>query len=995
MEYIGGEYFRELLSRSFFQPSSTRKSSKFVMHDLINDLAQVVARDTCFRLEDRLKYQEQCKNIKKARHSSYMQEYHEGMKKFEIFDKAPHLRTFLPFSLRSGSYFRLATNVPRNLLLKLRRLRVLNMSRYCITEVPNSVGDLKHLRYLNLSHSQIKELPESLGSLYNLQTLMLRACRKLKKLPTDLGNLIDLRHLDTTDAHSLEEMPLGIGKLASLQTLSNFIVTKKNGLRIKELGNLIYLRGKLCLSGLQHVVNPLDAREANLNDKQGLDVLSMEWSVNSDDSRDGRAETEVLDMLRPQKNLKELHIKGYLGIGFPTWIGDPLFSNMADLSLDNCGNCASLPPLGQLPSLKKLYIKGMRVLKYVGCEFYGQGGVQPFPLLKTLSFENMPEWEDWYAFGDHKEVQPFTRVKYLSIIECPKLVKMLPTDLPCLNNLEIRDCPNLCGVMPKDLPCLNNLEIRDCPKLCRMMPKDLPCLNKLRISGCPQFLVEGSSNSLPSLTSIAMNDVPLTSLEAVLEMRSMVDDEVISANTKSKHPSSITALSIGMIKKLELLPKWVTHGLMEVEELNIQSCEELKTLWKNEARVQHSFPAFRRLEIEDCPQLVSLFEEDEDEENEGQHQQQQEEGLPSIVRLEGLRIDNCEKLEKLPRLLHTFTFLRELCVCNCPSLGSFPATGFPCKLKRLEILDCEALQTFPETGFPCTLKRLEIRDCEALQSLFGWIRQINDNNLEVLVVADCPSLTWLISCRGGGLPHTLKQLDIKNCKKLEALLVEEGMEINCPSLESVWISGCDRLKYLPDALRNLRNLSRLWLYGCKNLEYIPEGWFHSATNLRRLDITGCKKLKALPHGLQSINYLTSLEQLGMNISQWNNNFKKIGLHSLPSLKTLSISGEEEEHPVGSSFPIDGMLLPTSLIYLRISDFRNLEKLSSKLFQNLASLEDLWIRDCPRLKSLPVQRLPPSLNELSIESCPRLTGKCEKGKGKYWPRLANIPDVDVS
>ncbi|CAL5382961.1 unnamed protein product [Camellia sinensis] len=185
------------------------------------------------------------------------------------------------------------------------------------------------------------------------------------------------------------------------------------------------------------------------------------------------------------------------------------------------------------------------------------------------------------------------------------------------------------------------------------------------------------------------------------------------------------------------------------------------------------------------------------------------------------------------------------------------------------------------------------------------------------------------------------------------------------------------------------------LCGCKNLEYIPEGWLHSATNLRELNIRGCKKLKALPHGLQSINYLTSLRWLEMDISQWNNNIKKIGLHSLSSLKRLLISGaEEEEHPVGSSFPIDGKLLPTSLINLWIWDFRNLEKLSSKLFQNLATLEDLDIRGCPRLKSLPVQRLPPSLNELWIESCPRLTGKCEKGKGKYWPHLAHIPDVNV-
>ena len=125
----------------------------------------------------------------------------------------------------------------------------------------------------------------------------------------------------------------------------------------------------------------------------------------------------------------------------------------------------------------------------------------------------------------------------------------------------------------------------------------------------------------------------------------------------------------------------------------------------------------------------------------------------------------------------------------------------------------------------------------------------------------------------------------------------------------------------------------------------------------------------------------------MNISEWNNNFKKIGLHSLSSLTRLSISGtisvaEDEEGVVGSSFPIDGKLLPTSLINLWIRGFRNLEKLSSKLFQNLASLEELWIRGCPRLKSLPVQKLPPSLKRLEIHGSRELTRKCEKGKGKY-------------
>ncbi|KAI3700296.1 hypothetical protein L2E82_44920 [Cichorium intybus] len=44
MERLGLEYFDELLSRSFFQHSSSDKSM-FVMHDLMNDLAMSVAGD--------------------------------------------------------------------------------------------------------------------------------------------------------------------------------------------------------------------------------------------------------------------------------------------------------------------------------------------------------------------------------------------------------------------------------------------------------------------------------------------------------------------------------------------------------------------------------------------------------------------------------------------------------------------------------------------------------------------------------------------------------------------------------------------------------------------------------------------------------------------------------------------------------------------------------------------------------------------------------------
>ncbi|KAI8027035.1 putative disease resistance RPP13-like protein 1 [Camellia lanceoleosa] len=905
MEDSGVEYFRELQSRSFFQPSSGGESSKFVMHDLINDLAQSVAGYTCFRLEDILKDHEQCKKLKNARHSSYMQSDFDTIKKFETFYKAENVRTFLPLSISRHCY--LTSKVPLDLLPKMKRLRVLSLNGYHIYDelIPKSIGDLKHLRYLNFSYTGIRTVPESLGTLYNLQTLMLRGCRKLRKLPADMGNLINLRHLDMIDSNSLEEMPRGIDKLTSLQTLSNFIVMKDNGFRISELGNLIHLGGTLCISGIENVVDPLDARGVCLNDKQGIDVLTMLWSSESlDGLRNEMVETEVLDILQPHKKLKVLHIRGYHGMSFPTWIGDRLFSKMVCMKLQNCKNCTSLPPLGQLPSLKDLHIEGMSAVKHVDREFYGQHCTKPFPLLETLCFENMSEWEDWYIFGIDKEVQTFTRVSKLSIKECPKLVGMLPSNLHCLKTLEIINCP--------------------------------------------QLLVEASSLVLPSLTSLSMSDVQLPSLPVLLETCNVlepssltrlnirnvsipeslcnpsIDDEVMLANAMSKHLSSVTSLRIERIQKLALLPKWLTQGLKGLKELQISVCNELTTLWQNEAGLRHSLLALQRLEIGGCRQLVSLFEEDEDVENEGQHQQ---EGVPSMARLEYLTIIDCEKLEKLPRGLHTFTSLRGMYISGCPSLISFSETGFPPSLRELRI----------EHG------------CKALRSLPGWTA--HDSNLESLWIGGCDNLESLGEEWVHHPPTKLSFFIIRNCKKLESV----------PSL-------CNN-----SLLASLKDLViGSWPAGGGIVSSILEkGNF--LTNLTILVIGDMK--------------------IGKPLSEW-------GLHRFSSLKTLwlegpsNVSEEEEEYYSVSSFPVDGMLLPTSLTRLCIFNFPNLEKISSSMetIQNLTYLE---FRNCPRLASFPEQGgLPPSLLRLEFRNCPIMKRRCEKEKGQYWPLIAPIPGVFI-
>ncbi|KAG5539300.1 hypothetical protein RHGRI_019760 [Rhododendron griersonianum] len=948
MEDLGSDYFRELSSRSFFQLSKRGEVSRFVMHDLINDLAQFVARRICFRMEEKLENNEGHTIITKARHSSYVRGYRDGIQKFEIFQKAKNLRSFLPFGLRDNDSY-LTSDVPLQLLPRLRRLRVLSLRRYKICELSSSIGDLKHVRFLDLTCALIVTLPESVGTLYNLQTLILRDCRNLSKLPTNMSNLINLQHLDVTGADSLQEMPPKIGKLTSLLTLSNFIVRQGSGSTINELGSLIQLRGTLCISGLENVENAMDARRANLKDKQGLDVLLMKWSNISDNSRNTSVDSEVLDMLRPHEKLKELTINGYHGLSFPTWVENSLFSNMVNLKFQNCDKCTSLPPLGRLPSLTKLYIQGTKALQNVGLEFYGSGSSNPFPALEFLTFADMAEWKDWSPFEVQEGSRAFSRLSELSIKRCPKLLGKLPNNLPCLKKLDIEDCPLL---------------------VVAWVPS-------------PTGLIEVRNTlQFESLISLSLKDVSIPNSFNTPEVG---NEAAATENARYSPLSSLTSLRVENIQGLTCLPSWFVQGLTGLQELSLYSCPELTSLWKNEVRVHHHLPALRRLVILGCPKLISLFEEDEDEEGLQQHEE-----LPYMMLLEYLTIINCEKMEKLPRGLHNLRSLQKLIIYTCPCLISFPKTGLPSTLRTLHIQSCEALRSLPE-----------------LMML---------NSLEELEVWSCPSLTYLSSSRTG-LPRNLKKMCIWGCAKLETVLAEEGMKINCTSLKSFEIMFCGSLKSLPDVTQNnvdggcLKDLSNLGVSFCENVEYIPEGWFTATTNLRELEVHGCKKLKCLPHN--AYNNLTSLQSL--RISSWDaateliSHFTNLtslelhnvdvkppsewGLHRLSSLRKLTLYG------CGwASFPPveeeDGMMLwlPPSLIELFISRFPNLEKLSCKEFPSLEvlniwncpklttitklglppSLVSLWIKGCPLLSELLIDRLPPSLLELDISDSPLLS-----------------------
>lgn len=119
-------------------------------------------------------------------------------------------------------------------------------------------------------------------------------------------------------------------------------------------------------------------------------------------------------MLQPHTKVKRLNIKRYNGVKYPSWLGDHSFMKFSSLQLSDCRNCSTLPPLGQLRSLKDLSIKSMDKVRKIGGEFNGINGCgsyKPFGSLATLSFEEMTEWEEWVC----SEVE-FPCLKNLQIV---------------------------------------------------------------------------------------------------------------------------------------------------------------------------------------------------------------------------------------------------------------------------------------------------------------------------------------------------------------------------------------------------------------------------------------------------------------------------------------------------------------------------------------------------------------------------------------------------
>lgn len=292
--------------------------------------------------------------------------------------------------------------------------------------LPESISKCVHLRYLNISSTTIATVPEFLCKLYHLQVLNLSGCR-LGKLPSRMNNLVNLRHL--TAANQTISAITDIGRLKCLQKLPTFKVTRENTQSIVQLGYLLELQGSLQIRNLENIDASNEAKEAMLCKKHHLSVLQLMWASDRDEVNKNREE-DVLDALQPHENLKRLDIVGWMGVKSPNWLENEWLSNLELIFLSGCNAWEQLPPLGQLPSIRTIWLQRLKMLRQIGPEVCGSP-MESFQSLEELVLDDMPELNEWLWSG-----QTMRNLQNVVIKDCNKL-KALPPVPPNLTEITI------------------------------------------------------------------------------------------------------------------------------------------------------------------------------------------------------------------------------------------------------------------------------------------------------------------------------------------------------------------------------------------------------------------------------------------------------------------------------------------------------------------------------------------------------------------------------
>ncbi|CAM0901618.1 unnamed protein product [Alopecurus aequalis] len=562
IQNIGCEYFDDLLDRSFFQVVQSR----YVIHDLLHDMAQKVSEFDCFIIKKKSDFKSIPRNV---RHLSILSSTDIDYSSLLGLCRFTKLRTLL-----------CNNPLPNSLMTswcsEFRRLRVIIF--YSTHELPACIASLKHLRYFQLLGAcSFKSLPEEFCSLYNLQIVCVQNC-KVESLPTGLNKLICLQRFES-DGFVCDSI---FRRFQKKQIFFEF-------------------------HGYPGVSLPNWSAPKNLASLMSPSFICF-------DELESSSVLRITDLIIDEcENLSSLE-----HLIHPAYI-----PSLKKITITNCKNLVSLPAerFGDLHCLEELMVQGCP-------NIYLQSLVAPSLKRVVLDNQGILGSKDHTCgnLGNHVDCSSLTffflSSNYLTSIQLEKW------NLPSLEVFHISRCQFLTSITGESghvigvtggiraLTSLTSLTIESCYELStidNLLAREyLPAIQRIHVKACSKLVLLagerfGSLSSLKELEISRCRGLSGTRgfvLPTSLQILSLVDCGDISALVPSclQNLTSLVTLKIITCQGMTSIPGnlWSTD-LTSLENLMIRYCKDIVYIGG-----ENTISEIKNVSIGGCPKLADL-----------------------------------------------------------------------------------------------------------------------------------------------------------------------------------------------------------------------------------------------------------------------------------------------------------------------------------------------------------------------------------------------------
>jgi len=405
------------------------------------------------------------------------------------------------------------TTLPESFFENMRSLRLLDLYRSMITQLPSSLSELTGLRGLFLNRCELLEsLSSEIGLLQFLEVLDIRDT-KVTFIPSQIGCLTRLRCLRIPFIASEDNEAQNVHVISKLRRLEELTIqvisyeqwcndAEKVLQHVASLENVTHLS---CCFPSPIILGDFLSRSKSWHKRQN----SFRFAIGCKSSRrpqilesfeykftnylrycnggqkDDSAIIEVLPKtdafeLVSHKDIKKM--SNFAGIVCLERIRGLLIEKCNQVLTIVSGETSSIAMNGIqiettviLPNLEQLYLENLLNLN---CAFRGPLHNGTFSKLQTLSLKNCPILGEIFSDG---AIQHFSELQKLKVEDCSKIEELVREDiererdvLPKLEILVLVNLPNLKNICPTHRLTWSSLEllrIHNCPEL-KTLPLD-------------------------------------------------------------------------------------------------------------------------------------------------------------------------------------------------------------------------------------------------------------------------------------------------------------------------------------------------------------------------------------------------------------------------------------------------------------------------------------------------------------------------------------------